>query len=351
MAGHENGGSNLQSKAVIVTQVAGANFLEQFDFFMFGLYARQISTAFFPTDSATVALILAFTVFGAGFLMRPLGAVVLGAYIDQAGYRKGLIVTLSIMACGTALIAFVPGYGTLGILAPILMIIGRLLQGCSVGAEMGGVSVYLAEIATPRHRGFYSSWQSASLQLSIMVSAAMGYGLSHGLSPQDLDEWGWRIPFLIGCSLIPGIFILRRGLAETGEVQAHPRTLDGQQAFRALRKHWRIVLGGMFLGAMTTCTFNLIVIYTPTFGSVVLGLSEKDSLLVTICIGLSNFIWLPIGGALSDRIGRKPVLIAASAMALICAYPVLAWLVEAPSFLRLLSVFLVFSLGSIRDSY
>jgi MHS family citrate/tricarballylate:H+ symporter-like MFS transporter len=158
--------AQFPSKIAAVLRVTSGNFLEQFDFFLFGFYATHISKAFFPASSEFASMMLTFGVFGAGFLMRPLGAIVLGAYIDEVGRRKGLIVTLSIMASGTALIAFMPGYGTLGFLAPILVVIGRLLQGFSAGAEMGGVSVYLAEIASPGHRGFYTAWQSASQQAS-----------------------------------------------------------------------------------------------------------------------------------------------------------------------------------------
>ncbi|MDF6396806.1 MFS transporter, partial [Escherichia coli] len=135
--------STGQSKAAAVFRVTAGNFLEQFDFFLFGFYATQIANVFFPTESELASLMMTFAVFGDGFLMRPLGAVVLGAYIDDVGRRKGLIVTLSIMASGTVLIAFVPGYATIGLLAPALVLLGRLLQGFSAGAELGGVSVYL----------------------------------------------------------------------------------------------------------------------------------------------------------------------------------------------------------------
>ena len=145
--------STGQSKAAAVFRVTAGNFLEQFDFFLFGFYATQIANVFFPTESEFASLMMTFAVFGAGFLMRPLGAVVLGAYIDDVGRRKGLIVTLSIMASGTVLIAFVPGYATIGLLAPALVLLGRLLQGFSAGAELGGVSVYLAEMATPGRKG------------------------------------------------------------------------------------------------------------------------------------------------------------------------------------------------------
>ncbi|HXR01571.1 MAG TPA: MFS transporter, partial [Pseudomonas sp.] len=166
------------AKFAAIVRVTSGNFLEQFDFFLFGFYATYIAQTFFPATSEFASLMMTFAVFGSGFLMRPLGAIVLGAYIDKVGRRKGLIVTLAIMACGTVLIALVPGYASIGVAAPILVLLGRLLQGFSAGAELGGVSVYLAEIATPGRTGFYTSWQSASQQIAIILAAALGYGIN-----------------------------------------------------------------------------------------------------------------------------------------------------------------------------
>jgi MHS family citrate/tricarballylate:H+ symporter-like MFS transporter len=333
-------GASRRSKVATVLRVTSGNFLEQFDFFLFGFYATSISKIFFPSSSEFASLMLTFAVFGAGFLMRPLGAIFLGAYIDKVGRRTGLIVTLSIMASGTILIACVPGYATIGLLAPALVLLGRLLQGFSAGAELGGVSVYLAEMATPGARGFYTSWQSASQQVAIVMAAALGYGLNHWMSAQQIGAWGWRIPFFIGCAIVPFLFMLRRSLQETAAFEArrhHPQT---REIFAMLLGHWRTVIAGMLLTAMTTTTFYLITVYTPTFGRSVLKLSTSDSLMVTLLVGVSNFIWLPIGGALSDRIGRKPILLAISVLAIFTAYPALSWLAAAPSFDRMLIVLL-----------
>lgn len=323
--------------------VTCGNFLEQFDFFLFGLFAVPISQAFFPAETRFTSLMVTFGIFGVGLLMRPLGAAVLGAYIDRVGRRRGLIVTLSIMACGTCLIAFVPSYSTLGISASILVVIGRLMQGFSAGAEMGGVSVYLAEMATPGRIGFYTAWQSASQQVSIMLAAALGYALNHWLSVQEIADWGWRIPFLIGCSIVPCIFMLRRSLEETAEFRARSHVSNTFEVFAALRRSRSVVIYGMLLGAMTTATFHLITVYTPTFGRMVLDLSAVDSLLVTLCIGVSNFIWLPIGGMLSDRVGRLPVLISVALFTVASAYPAFSWLAGEPSFEHLLGTLLLFS--------
>ncbi|EIY4980883.1 MFS transporter [Klebsiella quasipneumoniae] len=323
-----------------ILRVTSGNFLEQFDFFLFGFYATYIAHTFFPASSEFASLMMTFAVFGAGFLMRPIGAIVLGAYIDKVGRRKGLIVTLSIMATGTFLIVLIPSYQTIGLWAPLLVLIGRLLQGFSAGAELGGVSVYLAEIATPGCKGFYTSWQSGSQQVAIMVAAAMGFALNAVLEQSAISDWGWRIPFLFGCLIVPFIFVLRRKLVETQEFTARRHHLAMRQVFATLLANWQVVIAGMMMVAMTTTAFYLITVYAPTFGKKVLMLSASDSLLVTLLVAISNFFWLPVGGALSDRFGRRPVLIAMTLLALATAWPALTMLANAPSFLMMLSVLL-----------
>ena len=335
--------SAAPSKVAAVIRVTSGNFLEQFDFFLFGLFAADIGKAFFPVKSEFAQLMLTFAVFGAGFLMRPLGAIVLGAYIDTVGRRKGLIATLGLMASGTILIAFVPNYSTIGLIAPLLVLVGRLLQGFSAGAELGGVSVYLAEIATPGKKGFYVSWQSASQQISIVIAAALGFLVREYLTPDQVDSWGWRIPFFFGCLVIPFIFVLRRTLQETDDFKArkhHPKTAE---VLRSMIANWQVVIAGMLMVAMTTTAFYLITVYTPTFGKSVLHLTARDALIVTFCIGISNFVWLPIGGAWSDHIGRKPILVGTTILTILVAYPLMSWLASAPSFIRMLEVELVLS--------
>jgi len=335
--------SSARAKAGAVFRVTSGNFLEQFDFFLFGFYATYIAAAFFPASSEFASLMMTFAVFGAGFLMRPLGAVILGAYIDDVGRRKGLIVTLSIMASGTILIVLVPGYESIGLLAPALVLIGRLLQGFSAGAELGGVSVYLSEIATPGRKGFFTAWQSCSQQVAVVIAAALGYGLNQWMSASVVADWGWRIPFLVGCMIVPFIFLLRRNLAETEEFAKRKHRPGMREVFNTLAQNWVIVVAGMLMVALTTTAFYLITVYAPTFGKTVLHLSTADSLLVTLLVGVSNFCWLPLGGALSDRIGRRPVLLTMSGLTLATAYPALSLLVQAPTFTSMLLVLLWFS--------
>ncbi|MBY4839878.1 MFS transporter [Pantoea sp. DY-5] len=329
-----------RTRCSAILRVTSGNFLEQFDFFLFGFYATYIAHTFFPASSEFASLMMTFAVFGAGFLMRPVGAIVLGAYIDKVGRRKGLIVTLSIMAAGTFLIVLIPSYQTIGLWAPFLVLCGRLLQGFSAGAELGGVSVYLAEIATPGRKGFYTSWQSGSQQVAIMVAAAMGFALNAAMEESTLSEWGWRLPFLFGCLIVPFIFVLRRKLEETEAFTARRNHLAMRDVFKTLLANWQVVIAGMLMVAMTTTAFYLITVYAPTFGKKVLMLSASDSLLVTLLVAISNFFWLPVGGALSDRYGRKPVLVTMAVLALITAYPALSLLAEAPSFSMMLTVLL-----------
>lgn len=319
--------ASTTGKGKAIFRVVSGNFLEMFDFMVYGFYATAIAKTFFPADSAFASLMLSLATFGAGFLMRPLGAIFLGAYIDRHGRRKGLIITLALMAAGTVLIACVPGYATLGVAAPLIVLFGRLLQGFSAGVELGGVSVYLAEISTPGRKGFFVSWQSASQQAAVVFAGLLGVGLNHWLSPEQMGDWGWRVPFLVGCMIVPAIFIIRRSLEETPEFQARKHRPSLRDIVRSISQNFGIVLAGMALVVMTTVSFYLITAYTPTFGKAELHLSDFDALLVTVCIGLSNFFWLPVMGALSDKIGRKPLLLAATILAILTAYPALSWLV------------------------
>jgi metabolite-proton symporter len=327
-----------ESKVKTVFRVVSGNFLEMYDFMVYGYYASAIAKTYFPSGNEFASLMLSLSVFGAGFLMRPLGAIILGAYIDHHGRRKGLILTLGLMALGTLTVASIPGYATIGFLAPALVLIGRLLQGFSAGVELGGVSVYLSEIATKGNKGFYCSWQSGSQQVAVVFAALIGVMLNKALPADQMTAWGWRVPFLIGCLIVPFLFLIRRSLQETEEFQARKHRPSMGEIMKSMVANWAIVLGGMGMVVMTTVSFYMITAYTPTFGKEVLKLSAIDTLVVTVCVGLSNLVWLPLAGAVSDRIGRRPVLLIFTVLTILTAYPALQWLVGEPSFARLLAV-------------
>jgi MFS family permease len=329
--------ANATSKGGAVVRVCLGNFLEMYDFMVFGYYAAAIGRAFFPTQNEYASLMYSFMTFGAGYLMRPLGAILLGAYIDHHGRRKGLLLTLTLMAIGTLSIAIMPGYEAIGFFAPLLVVAGRLVQGLSAGVELGGVSVYLSEIASPGRRGFFVAWQSASQQLAVVFAALLGLVLSRKLPPEQMTAWGWRIPLLVGSMLIPFLLILRRSLVETDEFKSRPQRPRVVDIWRTVLVNWRLVILGMMLTTTTTVTFYLITAYMPTYGSSVLHLTPTSSMLVTLLVGLSNFCLLPLMGAVSDRVGRRPLLLLCSAAALISPYPILMWLAGAPSFDRLLA--------------
>lgn len=327
-----------------IIRVSSGNFIEMYDFIVYGYYATYIAQAFFPLNSQFASLMLSLMTFGAGYLMRPLGALVLGAYIDRQGRRKGLMLTLLLMAIGTFTLAVTPKYATIGLAAPLIVVAGRLLQGFSAGVELGGVSVYLSEIATPGHRSFYTAWQSASQQVAVVFTALMGIVLNVRFSQSRMNSIGWRIPFLVGCLIIPVLLWLRNSLEETEAFRTGRRTRSAAEVLRLVRENRRLIFFGMLLAVLTTIMFYLITAYTPTFGKTALHLTAQDTFLVILCVGISNFVWLLVGGALSDRIGSRPFLLGIPILCLLTAWPAMVWLVHAPSFFRLLVVELWYSL-------
>ena len=331
-------GEARREKIKAVIRVATGNFLEMFDFMIFGYYAAAIGRTFFPQASEFATLMSSLATFGAGFLMRPLGALLLGAYVDRHGRRAGLILTLGLMAVGTMSIALTPGYASIGLLAPLLVLLGRLVQGFSAGVELGGVSVYLSEIATPGRKGFYVSWQSASQQMAVVLAALSGVILLGFLSPAEINDWGWRLPLIGGCLIIPFLFLIRRSLKETEEFSSRRHHPTVKEIFRSVAANWRLVIAGMGIVTMGTVAFYLITAYTPTFGRSALNLTDQDAMLVTLCVGVSNFFWVPVMGGASDRVGRRPILIACTVLTILTAYPAMLWLASEPSFTRLLTV-------------
>ena len=327
-----------QGGAKTIFRVTSGNFLEMYDFMVFGYYATAISKTFFPGSNPFAALMLTLMTFGAGFLMRPLGAIILGAYTDHHGRRKGLLLTLGLMAIGTLTIAFTPGYATLGVAAPVIILLGRLLQGFSAGVELGGVSVYLAEVAPKGRKGFYVSWQSGSQQVAVIFAALLGLMLNHLLAKEVVTEWGWRIPFVVGCLIVPFLFWIRRMLEETNVFRQRSHHPSMSQIMRSVADNWALVLAGMLIVVTTTVMFYMITAFTPTFGKTVLMMSDRDSFLVTLAVGISNLFWLPVMGAVSDRVGRRPLLLIFTVLMIFTVWPALRWMVQDASFAHLLEV-------------
>ena len=310
-----------------ILNVTSGNFLEQYDFFLFGFYATYIAAKFFHSENEYVSLMMTFTVFAAGFLMRPLGAIFLGAYVDRVGRRKGLIVTLSLMAIGTILITFVPGYETIGIVAPALLVLARLMQGLSVGGEYGASATYLSEMAGKSRRGFFSSFQYVTLISGQLLAILLLIVLQRTMETSALESWGWRIPFFIGALLAVVVFWLRRGLAETESFKNAKATDAPKSGFWTLIKyHPKETALVMLLTAGGTLAFYAYSIYMQKFLVNTSGFSREVASQIN-AITLFIFMCLqPVAGALSDKIGRKPLMIAFGAAGVLFTYPIFSTL-------------------------
>jgi MFS family permease len=332
-----------RAKIKAVIRVAACNFIEAYDFIVYGYYAGYIGNTFFPNSSPFARLMLSLLAFGAGYLVRPIGAIVLGAYMDRKGRRAGLILTLSLMAAGTLSIALTPSYAAIGLFAPFIIFAGRVVQGLSAGAEFGGVAIYLSEIATPGRHGFYCCWQAVSQQVAVVFSALFGFGLTLVVTPAEMTAWGWRIPLLAGVIAIPIILWLRSSLAETEAFEKSRHARGMREILRLLAANWQLVLVGVALTVMTTTSFYLITAYTPTYAQNALHMGPNEVFLVTFLIGISNVLWLPVGGMLTDRFGARPLMMLVTVATLATAYPAMLWLVADPSFAKLLLVLLLYS--------
>jgi MFS family permease len=322
-----------------IVQVAAGNALEIYDFMIYGYYARYIGQTYFPSDNEHVSLMLSLMTFAFGFLARPVGAIVLGAYTDRVGRRKGLIMALTLMSFGIMAVACTPSYASIGIAAPIIVLCGRLLQGFSAGAELGGVVVYLAEIALPKRRAFYTCWQAGSQQFAVMAASLAGITLINCLTPEELGAWGWRIPLLIGCAVIPVMFWLRASLAETAVFVKKKRTPKIGEICTSLVAGWRTILLCMGMVAMATVTAQTTTTYAPTFIKS-LKLGESAGFITLFFVGLSVLFWLPIMATVADRVNRRTMLIVVTLLAAVSAYPMLSWLASGPTVFK----FVVFEL-------
>ncbi|MGG7445706.1 tricarballylate/proton symporter TcuC [Kosakonia oryzendophytica] len=327
----------IQVKPIV--QVGAGNALEIYDFMVYGYYARYISQAYFPSDNEYVSLMLTLMTFALGFFARPFGAIILGAYTDRHGRRKGLIMALTLMSIGILCIALTPTYSAIGIAAPIIVIFGRLLQGFSAGAELGGVVVYLAEISPPNRRAFYTCWQVGSQQFAVMAASLIGLVMLYTLETKDLHDWGWRVPLLIGCAVIPLMFWLRSNLQET-EVFAKKKTTPSvKEICTSLITGWRVIVTCMGMVAMATVTAQTVTTYAPTFIKS-LNLGEHVGFITLFFVGLSILFWLPITAMIADRVNRRTMLIVVTLVGAISAWPLLSWLAADPTVFK----FVVFEL-------
>lgn len=317
------------------------NALEFYDFVIYSFFAATIGALFFPSQDPTVQLLLSFATYGVGFLMRPLGGVVLGSFADRKGRKAATVLTLFLMALGTGMIGLAPTYAQIGVLGPLVVVLGRLIQGFSAGGEVGASTTLLAEYAPPKERGFFGSWQLASQGAAILVAASIAWTINTMLTPEEVKAWGWRVPFIIGILIVPIGLWLRRALRETHANEADARTREVSSLGVALGQHWRKILVGIALIIGGTAANAVVVLYMSTYAIRQLGMAPTTALFAGITAGLVTLIVAPIAGTISDRIGRKPVIGFSYLMIALLIYPAFLLINAAPGLSTLLAVVVI----------
>ncbi len=319
----------------IIAAVIG-NALEWYDFVVYGFLTVIISRLFFPGESEYTALLLTMATFGVGFFMRPVGAIVLGLYADRKGRKAALQLIIALMTLSMAMIAFAPPYAAIGIAAPLLIVLARLLQGFATGGEFASATAFLVESAPARKRGFYGSLQMVGQSVAALTGALAGALVTRMLAPEQIDSWGWRLPFLFGLLIGPVGLYIRRYLEETEVFLAYRAARPAHHPLqKVLSQHWRglgVTFGLVICG---TISYYVVLVYMPTFAKTQLGMPLTDAFTAQVIGLLCLTAVIPLCGALSDRIGRRPILIAATIAYFLLLYPLFAWVLDQPSFTRL----------------
>ena len=324
----------------VIAAVIG-NGLEWYNFMIYGVFAAVIARLFFPTADQLTSLLLSLGTFSVGFFMRPLGGALLGMYSDRMGRKAALSLTILLMCSGTAMIALMPTYAQIGVAAPLLLMVARLLQGFSTGGEMGNATAFMREYAPPGRAGFYVSWVYASSSLFIALGLAVGTLVTRGFSPGELEAWGWRVPFLLGLVIGPVGYILRTRIADPPE---HRRTHDrAATPFRdVIGKHKREAFAsGALITLSTICTYVLLV-YTPVYAVRTLHLPQSAGFTATMLGTVTAGVLIPVVGHYVDRFGPRFFLRLAPTLLIILAWPMFVFINDSPSLASLLVYQLVF---------
>jgi MFS transporter, MHS family, proline/betaine transporter len=320
----------------VIAAVIG-NALEWYDFVVFGFLTVIISRLFFPEDSELLALLKTTATFGVGFFMRPVGGIVLGLYADRHGRKAALQLIMGLMTIALLLIATAPPYAAIGVGAPLIIVLARLLQGFATGGEFAIATSFLVEIAPREQRGLYGSLQQVGLALAALGGAVAGMAVTIGLNPEQLDSWGWRLPFVVGLLIAPVGIYIRRHVEEPAEfVASQQRAPARLSIMRMLASNLRGVLVTFGLIICGTITYYVLLVYMPTFAQKQLGLTLAEAFKVQVIALLCLTAIVPLFGALSDRIGRRPILICGCLMLLLALYPLFARTHAAPDFCNLL---------------
>jgi MHS family alpha-ketoglutarate permease-like MFS transporter len=305
------------------------NLVEWYDWYIYAAFSLYFAKAFFPAGDSTAQLLNTAAIFAIGFLMRPIGGWLMGIYADKHGRKAGLTLSVMVMCAGSLIIALTPTYETIGVAAPILLVLARLLQGLSVGGEYGASATYLSEMATSRHRGFYSSFQYVTLIMGQLLALAVLIVLQQLLlTPEQLEAWGWRIPFFIGAICAVVALYLRRNLVETEAYTRSKREPRTESVLRALMRHPReiMIVVGLTLGG--TVAFYTYTTYMQKFLVNTVGMSKSESTLVSAAALFLFMCLQPVVGAFSDKVGRRPLLIGFGVLGTILTVPILSTLAE-----------------------
>lgn len=309
------------------------NLVEWFDWYVYSAFTLYFAPHFFPSTDRTAQLLSTAAVFAVGFLMRPIGAWIMGIYADRHGRKAGLTVSVTLMCAGSLIIACTPGYETIGVFAPTLLVIARLMQGLSVGGEYGASATYLTEMAGKNRRGFFSSFQYVTLISGQLLAICVLLVLQSTMSEAALDSWGWRIPFAIGAVLAVVVFYIRRGLAETQSFEnAKADAGEGKPKsgfLQLITKHPRETITVMLLTAGGTLAFYAYSIYMQKFLVNTSGFSREVASQINAATLFVFMLLQPIAGGLSDRIGRKPLMVGFGIAGVLFTYPIFTALESA----------------------
>ena len=320
-------------KRVVAATVAG-NALEFYDFVTYAFFAVYIGKTFFPASTPMGSLLLSLAVFGVGFVARPIGGIVIGAFADRAGRKPALLLTIALITVGTLGLALTPSFASIGMAAPIIVVVCRLIQGLALGGEIGPSAAFLIEAAPSDKRGIYGSWLLASQGAGVLVAGLLGLGLSAALTPADMLAWGWRVPFVIGILLLPIALYLRRSMPETLHADA---VKPDHAGMTGVARHWGLIVLAVLViigGTVSTYLGN----YMTTYAIVTLKMAPVNALAATAVVGLSTLVFAVIGGWMCDRYGRRLVMFWPRAAAAVLTVPAFLLLVAHPTPLILFAV-------------
>lgn len=326
------------ARAIAAASIGNA--LEWFDLIIFGFLSLTISRQFFPAGDPTASLLLTFATFGISFVMRPLGGIVLGIYADRAGRMKAMTMAAVLMMIGTGLIAFLPSYHQVGLFATAGIVLARLLQGFAAGGEFASATAFLAE-QSKKHRGFFASWQIASQGITTILASLAGWALAKYLTPEQLEDWGWRLPFFFGMLIGPVALYIRLYVPETEEFESITASeAPLREALSTQRRALLIAIGASVLGTVAT----YVVLFMPTFAVRELGLQASDAFVATLAVGVVQFFLSPLFGHLGDRYNRTTIMIIAAVAMLLLVQPIFLLLVEVHTPASMLTAQIVFGL-------